>query len=107
VYEVLLSGLVGALLGVMLGSVLSYYGQIFFYNRKIKGRKKFLATLFLNEIGEIKSFIDKLNSKRIDAIKIQMYDQDSNSFSLDPMQLIDLIIILSEIPYFSVKIMNG
>jgi len=90
VYEFLLSGLVGALLGVILGSVLSFYFQILLHNHKLNDRRKFIATVFLNEIEQIKCFCDKLHSKKIDSTTIQKYNQNNNSFSLDYSQVADL-----------------
>ena len=98
--DIILSGLVG----VILGSILSYFIQISFENYKTQRRKKFLATLFLNEIAEIKSFIDELRNKEINAINIINNSNNGINYSyVNSTKLADLINILSTNPYFTVK----
>jgi len=100
---IVLSGLVGAILGVILGSVLTYFVQIFLHNNKKKTRKKFLATIFLNEINEIVRFTEDLKRDGIDRLKIVKYDVNTNNPSLDVNQYANFIISLNKNPYFSLS----
>ena len=100
---ILVSGLFGAILGVILGSVLSYYFQILFNDYQTKRRKKFLATIFLNEIAEIKIFIEDLQKKEINSSSI-IKSVDSNGFpNLNGEKFAHLMIILNNNPYFTMK----
>jgi len=66
-------------------------------------RKKFLATIFLNEIDEINFFVAELKNKGIDGIKSIKYDDEVNSrkrsFNLE--QYANIVVILGSNPYFT------
>ena len=102
--SIILSGLLGAILGVILGSILSYFIRILFENHKTEKRRKFLATLFLNEIKEIKSFIDELRNKEIDDMNIINVNTNGITHSyLNNAKFVDLMKIMDDKPYFTVK----